>query len=84
MPRNRIVPVSPSRREFLYNLGAGLGATALTAMVHQDKLRAGVLSAKPGHHEAKAKRCIFLLMEGGPSHIDTIDPKPKLNELHMT
>lgn len=30
------------------------------------------------------KRCIFLLMEGGPSHIDTFDPKPKLNDLHMT
>lgn len=45
-----------------------------------------MLAAAAGqpHHEAKAKRCIFLLMEGGPSHIDTFDPKPKLNELHMT
>ena len=34
-------------------------------------------------HPAKAKACIFLLMEGGPSHIDTFDPKPKLAELHM-
>jgi len=32
---------------------------------------------------SKAKACIFLMMEGGPSHIDTFDPKPKLNELHL-
>ena len=36
------------------------------------------------HFPAKAKNCIFLLMEGGPSHIDTFDPKPKLEKLHMT
>lgn len=35
------------------------------------------------HHVAKAKRCIFLTMEGGPSHLDTFDPKPKLEQLHM-
>lgn len=78
------MPVTPSRREFLYSLGSGLGLAALTAITQQEQLRAGVLSAKPGHHPAKAKRCIFLLMEGGPSHIDTIDPKPRLGDLHMT
>lgn len=41
------------------------------------------LAIKPPHHAAKAKACIFLFMEGGPSHIDTFDPKPKLRELHM-
>ena len=30
----------------------------------------------------KAKRYIFLMMEGGPSHIDAFDPKPKLDQLH--
>jgi len=84
MFRNRILPVAPSRREFLYSLGSGLGLAALTAITQQEQLRAGVLSPKPGHHPAKAKRCIFLLMEGGPSHIDTIDPKPLLGNLHMT
>jgi len=44
---------------------------------------AGPLSPKPPHHAAKAKACICLFMEGGPSHIDTFDPKPKLAELHM-
>ena len=84
MFRNRFLPVTPSRKEFLYSLGAGLGLAALTAITQQEQLRAGVLSPKPGHHPAKAKRCIFLLMEGGPSHIDTIDPKPRLGDLHMT
>ncbi|MCP4511010.1 MAG: DUF1501 domain-containing protein, partial [Fuerstiella sp.] len=32
---------------------------------------------------AKAKNCIFLMMEGGPSHIDTFDPKPALNDVHL-
>jgi hypothetical protein len=61
----------------------GLGAVALSAMLPQDA-RAGTLDPKKPHYAAKAKRCLFLLMEGGPSHIDTFDPKPKLAELHMT
>lgn len=73
-----------NRRQFLLSGGMGLGRVALSALLAEDSLCAGVLSPKPGHHPAKAKRCIFLLMEGGPSHIDTFDPKPKLNQLHMT
>ena len=53
-------------------------------MLADDANAASVLAPKPPHHTAKAKRCIFLLMEGGPSHIDTFDPKPKLEQLHMT
>ncbi len=82
--RNKVHTAQPSRREFLYHSGMGLGSLALTAMLQQEKARAGVLSPKQGHHAAKAKNCIFLLMEGGPSHIDTFDPKHKLTELHMT
>ena len=44
---------------------------------------AGPLAPKEGHFPAKAKRCIFLMMEGGPSHIDTFDPKPALSRLHL-
>ena len=74
-----------SRRDFLYSLGFTLGSAALTSVLRADeKLGApGPLAAKPGHHPAKAKACIFLFMEGGPSHIDTFDPKPKLADLHM-
>ncbi|MBI3279504.1 MAG: DUF1501 domain-containing protein [Acidobacteria bacterium] len=72
------------RRAFLYQTASGLGSIALSALLHRAEARAGVLSPKPPHHPAKAKACIFLLMEGGPSHIDTFDPKPKLAQLHMT
>jgi hypothetical protein len=78
---------APTRREFLYGLGAGLGSVALTAML-ADRARAEAgaadpLAPKPGHVPARAKACIFLMMEGGPSHIDTFDPKPKLADLHL-
>ncbi|HEX3870203.1 MAG TPA: DUF1501 domain-containing protein, partial [Pirellulales bacterium] len=75
-----------SRRECLYGLGATLGTVALNALFARDVRAATTspLSPKPQHHVAKAKACIFLFMEGGPSHIDTFDPKPKLADLHMT
>jgi hypothetical protein len=73
-----------TRRESLFGLGAGLGSIALSAMLADDSQAAdSPLSPKPGHVPAKAKACIFLMMEGGPSHIDTFDPKPKLRELHL-
>ena len=75
-----------SRRDFLYGLGASFGAVAFNAMVAADEAgskNAGPLSPKPGHWNAKAKNCIFLMMEGGPSHIDTFDPKPSLEKLHL-
>jgi hypothetical protein len=72
-----------NRRAFIYRLGYGLGGLAFTSLLAREEARAGVLSAKKPHFEGKAKACIFLLMEGGPSHIDTFDPKPKLAELHM-
>ncbi len=69
------------RREFLYGLNASLGSIALTAM------NAGHARAEPGKQShfpgTKAKHCIFLYMEGGPSHIDNFDPKPKLDKLHL-
>ena len=74
------------RRDFLYGLGASLGSVALTAMLGDEAPaleEAGPLAPRQGHFKAKAKNCIFLMMEGGPSHIDTFDPKPKLAELHL-
>jgi hypothetical protein len=75
---------APTRRDFLFQLGTGLGSVALTDLLAREQARGGVLAAKPPHHRARATRCIFLLMEGGPSHIDTFDPKPKLDRLHLT
>jgi hypothetical protein len=81
------VASAPTRREFLYSLGASLGSVAFTALLAEraaaEAKPAGPLAPKPGHLPAKAKACIFLMMEGGPSHIDTFDPKPKLAELHL-
>lgn len=68
-----------TRRDFVYGLGMSLGAVALTSQL-------GVLSAGASstpHLRARAKRCIFLMMEGGPSHIDTFDPKPELDRVHL-
>jgi hypothetical protein len=59
---------------------------ALASLLHSDQLRAaGVdpLAPKPPHlSTAKAKSVIFLFMAGGPSHLETFDPKPLLNKLH--
>src|SRR4051812_1860647 len=72
------------RRELLFGLGATLGTVALNAMLQAEEKSAGSpLAPKPPHLPAKAKSCIFLTMAGGPSHIDTFDPKPKLDELHL-
>ena len=70
-----------SRRRFLYSLGATLGSVAFTDLLAKES--AGPLAPKTPHLAPRAKACIFLVMEGGPSHIDTFDPKPKLEELHM-
>ena len=68
-----------NRRQWLWSGGAGFGALALGAM----EARGGVnpSAARAGNQSARAKRVIFLFMEGGPSHIDTFDPKPLLNKL---
>ena len=75
---------APTRRDFLYGMGSGLGSIALTSLLSADD------NASPGepnetrtHHPPRAKRCIFLMMEGGPSHLDTFDPKPELNKRHL-
>lgn len=76
-----------SRRDFLYGLGATLGTVAFNSILQAESpksdMAAGPLAPQAPHHPAKAKACIFLFMEGGPSHIDTFDPKPKLRELHL-
>src|SRR5262245_28154977 len=72
------------RRDFLYGLGSTLGTVAFNALLRAEPARpAGLLAPRPPHHAARAKACIFLFMEGGPSHLDTFDPKPKLRELHL-
>ena len=71
-----------TRRDALIHGGAGFGGVALSWLLSQNARGAtDPLVAKPGHHPAKAKSVIFLFMEGGPSHIDLVDPKPLLTKL---
>jgi hypothetical protein len=80
----------PTRRDLLRSAGAGFGMIALTAMMAEDGLlaeepaaRAGdPLAPKKPHHQPRARRVIFLFMSGGPSHLETFDPKPDLQRLH--
>jgi len=76
-----------NRRESLFRLGTSLGSLALTALL-SDEVRSeekpGPLTPRDGHFPSKATNCIFLMMEGGPSHVDTFDPKPTLEKLHLT
>ena len=75
-----------NRREFIRDAFCGFGSLAMTSMLHQEYLRAASanpLAPKLPHLPvAKAKSVIFLFMAGGPSHIETFDPKPLLNELN--
>lgn len=71
------------RRGFIYSLGASLGSVAFSALL-ADESKPTQLVPKAGHFpEARAKNVIFLMMEGGPSHIDTFDPKPTLAKIHL-
>ncbi len=73
------------RRAFLRDAFCGFGTLALTSLLYEDHLRAASvnpLAPKPPHFpHAKAKSVIFLFMAGGPSHLETFDPKPLLNKL---
>jgi len=74
-----------NRREFVRDAFAGFGSLAVADMLAQDLQAApnnDPLSPKDPHKPATAKSVIFLFMAGGPSHIDTFDPKPLLNQLH--
>jgi len=68
--------MSNSRRELLCRAANGFGGLALMQMLAQGAARNGM------HHAAKAKSVIFLFMDGGPSQMDTFDPKPRLRQDH--
>jgi hypothetical protein len=76
-----------SRREFFTRAGSGLAGIALASLLKDNNLLAANIPADPlapkkPHHPPKAKSIIWLFMEGGPSHLDLFDPKPKLTELN--
>lgn len=68
--------VRQSRRDFLATSASGIGLLALAELLRADSPHAG------SHFLPKAKNCICIYLEGGPSQIDLFDPKPKLNQLN--
>src|SRR5438128_1603905 len=75
------VRITRNRREFLSDAFCGFGSLAYASMLHADATRSNPLAAKAPNFAAKAKSVIFLFMSGGPSHLETFDPKPLLNKL---
>ncbi len=84
-----------SRRDFLARAGGGLGLLALASLLEDEAqaaapplesltrpARHGPLAPRRPHFPATARSVIWLFMDGGPSHIDTFDPKPALGKLH--
>jgi hypothetical protein len=85
-------PCGQTRREFFWQMGNGFVGTALSYLLARDGLFGAAeaaqaaatspLAARPPHFPARARACIFLNMVGGPSHLDTFDPKPALVRRH--
>src|SRR5215210_9593302 len=72
-----------TRRDLLKRCGMGMGALGLAALVGETAEAAGnPLTPKQSHFPGRAKRVIHLFMNGGPSHVDTSDPKPMLDKFH--
>ncbi len=83
MTCNNFSPRS-TRRAMLRNSACGFGQIALTGLLAQGALSSAVEDVNPflpkqPHFQQRAKRIIFLFMWGGPSQVDTFDPKPRLN-----
>jgi hypothetical protein len=73
-PRSHFI----TRRAALQQTACGFGSLALAGLCADSVRAADPLAAKKTHLRPKAKRIIFLFMQGGPSHVDTFDYKPML------
>jgi hypothetical protein len=95
MKNKRWFPCGQTRREFVWDMGAGFAGLALTSLLASDRFFAqqvaagsiktdpglqNPLAAHPSQFAPRAKACIFLMMNGAPSQIDTFDYKPELEK----
>jgi uncharacterized protein DUF1501 len=91
--RPRVEDLLLTRREVLHRCGMGFGALAFAGLMSEIGLTSPAQAAevdgltsplgpKPPHFMPRAKRVIHLFMNGGPSHVDTFDPKPLLEKMH--
>jgi hypothetical protein len=69
-----------SRREMLRRMSCGFGMVGLAGLMESQSFISAAASARP-HYAPRAKRVIFLFLNGGPSHVDTFDPKPGLKKV---
>src|SRR5919198_1297528 len=78
----RLEDLRLSRRQLLCRCGMGMGALALSSLMAQAGLMSPInpLTSKSPQFPGKAKRVIHLFMNGGPSQVDTFDPKPSLDK----
>src|SRR4051812_20617723 len=83
------LPTPLNRRQALRHVANGFGMLGLAALLAEEAKADAVgpaagpaamspLAVRPPHYAPRAKRVIFLFMSGGPSHVDTFDPKPRL------
>ncbi|MFO0945179.1 MAG: DUF1501 domain-containing protein [Planctomycetota bacterium] len=84
-------PCGVTRREFVWEMGGGFAGVALASLLDRDGFfarhaqaangsAAGPLAPKPPHFSTKVRSVIFLMMNGGPSQVDTFDYKPELEK----
>ena len=75
-----------NRRSFLGQSLAGLGTFSLAGLFNPSLFADGKVERWPGaikpHHKPRIKRVIWLCMAGGPSHLETLDPKPTLAKMN--
>src|SRR5262245_59638885 len=77
-----------TRRDLLGRCGMGFGLLGLAGLLSEETARAtapavvGPLAPKPPHFAPRARQVVHLFMNGGPSHVDTFDPKPLLTRFH--
>ena len=87
-----LFPCGNTRREFVWQMGGGFAGLALTSLLDKDgffgrhaaaesaRREGSALAARPARLPTKAKSCIFLMMNGAPSQVDTFDYKPALEK----
>ncbi len=81
-------PQPVNRREMLRQAAGGFGAVALAALLREPTYGAGTtdhagsnpFAHQPSHFKPRARNIIYLYMDGGPSQVDTFDPKPRLTQ----
>jgi hypothetical protein len=71
-----------SRRELLARSGQGFGMLALHDLLRDSLVAAPAVNRQSPHFPPRAKQVIHLFMNGGPSQVDTFDPKPALDKYH--